>query len=245
MELFIYDTYEKMSAEAAKKVMHVISAKRKTVLSPASGDTPKGLYAELVSMIQKNKTDISELGFIGLDEWLGMNGEDEGSCRFYLDQELFNPLQINKNKIAFFYGKAQIPLEECRKIDDFILGLNGIDLAIVGLGMNGHVGMNEPGVSPDLHSHVAEIDPITQEVGQKYFKQHTSLTKGITLGLQHLLDAKKAILIANGIKKADIIRKTLEETITPQVPASIMRRHSNGMIMIDEEAAADLTKRNS
>jgi len=242
MELFIYDSYEKMSAEAAKKVMHIISAKRKTVLSPASGDTPKGLYAELVSMIHKNKTDISELWFIGLDEWLGMNGEDEGSCRFYLDQQLFNPLKIDKNKIAFFNGKAQFPREECRKVDNTILALNGIDLAIVGLGMNGHVGMNEPGISPALHSHVAEIDHITQEVGQKYFKEKKEISGGLTLGIANLMEAKSVMLMVNGSKKASILKQVLEDDISEKLPASFLRNHPNFSVYADAEAASLLKK---
>ncbi|MGN6296882.1 MAG: glucosamine-6-phosphate deaminase [Ginsengibacter sp.] len=242
MELSIYDSYEKMSAEAAEKVMHVISAKRKTVLSPASGDTPKGLYAELVSMIHKNKTDISELWFIGLDEWLGMNGEDEGSCRFYLDQQLFNPLQIDKNRIVFFNGKAQFPQEECTKIDNAILALNGIDLAIVGLGMNGHVGMNEPGVSPVLHSHVAEIDPVTQQVGQKYFKEKKEISGGLTLGIANLMEAKSVMLMVNGSKKASILKQVLEEDISEKLPASFLRNHPNFSVYADAEAASLLKK---
>ena len=242
MELFIYDTYEKMSAEAAKKVMQIISLKRKTVLSPASGDSPTGLYSELVSIIKKNKTDISDLWFIGLDEWLGMNGEDEGSCRFYLDQQLFNPLQIDKNKISFFDGKAPFPREECRKIDDFILGLNGIDLAIVGLGMNGHVGMNEPGVSPALHSHVAEIDPVTQQVGQKYFKEKKEISGGLTLGIANLMEAKNVMLVVNGSKKALILKQVLEEDISEKLPASFLRNHPNFNVYADAEAASLLKK---
>jgi galactosamine-6-phosphate isomerase len=242
MELFIYDTYEKMSAEAAKKVMQIISLKRKNVLSPASGDSPKGLYSELVSIIQKNKTDISDLWFIGLDEWSGMNGEDEGSCRFYLDQQLFNPLQIDENKISFFDGKAQFPWEECRKIDDTILGLNGIDLAIVGLGMNGHVGMNEPGISPALHSHVAEIDPVTQQVGQKYFKEKKEISGGLTLGIANLMEAKNVMLVVSGGKKASILKQVLEEDISEKLPASFLRNHPNFSVYADAEAASLLKK---
>jgi galactosamine-6-phosphate isomerase len=242
MELFIYDTYEKMSAEAAKKVMQIISLKRKNVLSPASGDSPKCLYSELVSIIQKNKTDISDLWFIGLDEWSGMNGEDEGSCRFYLDQQLFNPLQIDENKISFFDGKAQFPWEECRKIDDTILGLNGIDLAIVGLGMNGHVGMNEPGISPALHSHVAEIDPVTQQVGQKYFKEKKEISGGLTLGIANLMEAKIVMLVVSGGKKASILKQVLEEDISEKLPASFLRNHPNFSVYADAEAASLLKK---
>ena len=179
MELFVYDNYEIMSLEAAKKVMQFIDVKKNSVLCTASGDSPKGLYKELIEQIQKNKTDVSDLHFIGLDEWLGMNGEDEGSCRYHLNEQLFNPLKTDENKIHFFNGRAQDLQKECERIDNQIRELNGIDLAIVGLGMNGHVGMNEPGTSSSLHSHVAKIDPITQQVGQKYFKEKKEIHGGL------------------------------------------------------------------
>ncbi len=113
---------------------------------------------------------------------------------------------------------------------------------IVGVGMNGHIGFNEPGVSFDNYSHVINLDETTQSVGQKYFDRPVALKQGITLGLKHLLESKKALMIANGSKKAGIIKKALEEEISNSVPASIIRKHSNGVVMIDEEAASLLKK---
>jgi 6-phosphogluconolactonase/glucosamine-6-phosphate isomerase/deaminase len=113
---------------------------------------------------------------------------------------------------------------------------------VVGIGMNGHIGFNEPGISVDHYAHVVDLDEGTRTVGQKYFSQKTTLTKGITMGLSHLLAARKVILIANGRKKADVIKKALEEDITIDLPASIIRKHSNGIVMLDEEAASALKK---
>ena len=114
----------------------------------------------------------------------------------------------------------------------------GIDLMIVGIGMNGHIGFNEPGVSFDNYSHVIDLDDTTVSVGQKYFKTAVSLQKGITLGLKHLQESKKVLLLANGTKKAGVIKKTVEGEITSSFPASIMQTHSNGFVIVDEEASS-------
>mgnify|MGYP001799336298 CR=1 FL=1 len=137
----------------------------------ASGDSPKGLYKALIKQVNENKIDISSWNFVGLDEWLGMNRNDEGSCRFHLNNDLFQPLHVEENKISFFDGRAKDLEKECDRIENSIIKIGGIDVAIVGLGLNGHVGMNEPGTPADLRSHVAEIDRQTQQAGQKYFKE--------------------------------------------------------------------------
>jgi len=125
-------------------------------------------------------------------------------------------------------------------MDNVIKVKNGLDLIVVGVGMNGHIGFNEPGVSFDLYCHVIDLDETTQSVGQKYFKTTTTLKKGITLGLKHLTESKKAILIANGTKKADVIKAIVEGPVDPKMPASIMKEHNKGWIVIDEGAAGKL-----
>ena len=129
-------------------------------------------------------------------------------------------------------------------MDEIILEKGGIDLMIVGIGMNGHIGFNEPGIPFDKRSHVISLDPVTLSVGKKYFKTPVTLNKGITLGLQHLMESKKVLLMANGNIKADVIRRTIEETVHPYFPASIMQTHPQGVIKIDEEAASLLNKTN-
>ena len=244
MQLFISDTYQTMSAQAAEAVMQKITSQRNGLLSPASGDSPTGLYKELVNQLNNKKIDISGWKFVGLDEWIGMNGNDEGSCRFYLNNQLFNPLPVSENNICFFNGKADDLNNECDKVEKFINENGGIDIAIVGLGLNGHVGMNEPGTSPSLHSHVAEIDPLTQQVGQKYFKEKTQISRGLTLGIANLMEAKNVILIVSGSKKAEIVRQVLEDEISQQLPASYLRNHTNFSVYLDAEAASLLEKNN-
>ena len=243
MNLFISNTYESMSAKAAEAVMQIMQSKKKPVLCPASGDSPTGLYKELIHDASKFKRDISGWYFVGLDEWLGMNGDDEGSCRFHLNNQLFNPLHISENNICFFDGKTKDLNAECDKVESFITKHGGIDVAIVGLGMNGHVGMNEPGTSSALRSHVTEIDAITQQVGQKYFKEKTHISKGITLGIANIMEARNVLLIVSGNKKAEIVRRLLEGEISEQLPASLLRNHPNCSVYLDAEAASLLEKK--
>jgi galactosamine-6-phosphate isomerase len=243
MKLFINDTYESMSAKAAEAVLSIIQSHQNPVLSPASGESPTGLYTALIHEVNKNKTDISRCYFVGLDEWAGMNGNDEGSCRFHLNNQLFHPLQIAENQIIFFDGRAKDLNEECDRIENFIKEQDGIDLAIVGLGMNGHVGMNEPGTSPFLHSHVTKIDSITQEVGQKYFKEKTALSKGITLGIANLMEARNVFLLVSGKKKAEIVKQVFEGEISEKFPASFLRNHKNFSVYLDADAASLLQKK--
>jgi len=242
MKIIIEDDYESMSAKAADEVMKIIAPLKKPVLCPATGDSPKGLYKEMIGRISQKKTDVSNWYFVGLDEWLGINGEDEGSCRFHLNNDLLEPLCIDENNVRFFDGRAKDIQDEIRKTGSFLQEHGGIDIAIVGLGMNGHVGMNEPGTDPTLHSHISDIDPITQQVGQKYFKQERRLTKGITLGIANLMEAGKIILLVSGSKKAGIVQKVLEGDISEMIPASLLCKHKNFSVYLDKGAASRLSK---
>jgi 6-phosphogluconolactonase/glucosamine-6-phosphate isomerase/deaminase len=131
---------------------------------------------------------------------------------------------------------------ECKKMDAIIAAKGGIDLMIVGIGMNGHIGFNEPGVDFNLLSHIIELDETTKTVGQKYFQTAMKLERGITLGLAHLMSSKKVLLLANGESKAAVIQQAAEGPVTSQFPASIMQQHDNGLILVDEKAAAVLKR---
>ncbi|MDB5223878.1 MAG: hypothetical protein JWN83_2545 [Chitinophagaceae bacterium] len=237
MEIFIGDTYQAVSKQSADAVIQLMHYIKSPLLCPASGDSPAGLYKAFVDKFNKNQLDTSDWYFVGLDEWAGMNGSDEGSCRFHLDNQLFNPLQIKKERICFFDGRAKNLELECIKTEKFIAEHGGIHVAIVGLGTNGHVAMNEPGTSPALRSHVAAIDPVTQQAGQKYFKEAKQISQGITLGLATLMEARHIILVVNGAHKAEIVRRLINEEISEQLPATLLRRHPSFKIYLDAEAA--------
>lgn len=243
MQLNIYKDYEALSQHVADEIIRLVKSKPEAVICLASGDTPRLTFNLMTKKAADDKIDFTRCTFIGLDEWVGIPPENEGSCHYFLHHHVFGPLHISANHIHLFNALSKDLEQECRQMDRIIAAKGGIDLILVGVGMNGHIGFNEPGVSPDHYAHVVELEEATRTVGQKYFRHHTSLSYGISLGLNHLLEARKAIMIANGTKKADVIRRALEEDITPSLPASIMRKHANGLVMLDEGAASALTKK--
>ena len=237
MEIFISDTYQALSSQAAVNVIQLMQSRNNPLLCAASGDTPAGLYKEIVDKVNKTELDISNWSFVGLDEWVGMNETDEGSCRFNLNEQLFDPLRVANNKISFFDGRTNDLDKECEDVESFIQKHEGIDVAILGLGMNGHIGMNEPGTSTALRSHVTALDPVTQKVGQKYFKKEQQLKEGITLGIATLLESKHIILLVSGSHKAEIVKKMLEGDISEKLPGSLLRNHPSLKVYLDKNAA--------
>ncbi|HTE33759.1 MAG TPA: glucosamine-6-phosphate deaminase [Chryseolinea sp.] len=238
MKIIVGESYEAMSQMAADEVVQLLKHFTQPLICTASGDSPAGLYKHLVQKVNAHQADISDWFFISLDEWAGKNGTDEGSCRYYIDHQLFTPLQVKEDKICFFDGRASDLDGECEKAETFIRTNNGISAAIVGLGMNGHIGMNEPGTPASLRTHVAAIDPITQQVGQKYFKEPQEITRGITLGMATLMEAKHIILVVSGTHKAEIVRQVFSREISEDLPATLLRNHPNCTTFLDTDAAS-------
>jgi galactosamine-6-phosphate isomerase len=238
MKIFVEASYDAMSERAFHDMMAELEGNPAALICPASGDSPAGLYKLLV----KTKPNTADWHFIGLDEWVGMNGNDEGSCRWHLNKDLFNPLGVENERICFFDGRAEHLTEECLAIERFIERKGGIDLAVVGLGMNGHVGMNEPGVDPLLHSHIVELHAQTRASAQKYFTSFTQLEKGISLGIANLMEAKSVLLLVSGKSKAAIVKQVLEEEISASAPASLLKSHAGLRVYLDREAASLLQK---
>ena len=241
MNLEIFDTYEILSYNVAEQVISVIIKKPEALICLAAGDTPKRSYEILAQELKARKIDYQKVHFIGLDEWIGISPENPGSCQFFLRQTLLSPLEIKAENIHLFNAMAEDIHNECEKMDNIIEQLGGIDLIVVGIGMNGHIGFNEPGVSWNKNSHIANLDEVTQKVGQKYFSTQTHLTQGITIGLKQLLNSKTALLLANGLKKASIIKKALEEEMNENIPASIFQKHANGLVFLDRESSSGLS----
>lgn len=237
MQLKIYKDHHNLSEAAATELIELVKNKPDAVVCLASGDTPRLTCKLFVEKAITGKADLSQITFIGLDEWVGIPPGNDGSCHYFFQHEIIEPLHFSADQVHLFDAMSGNLEEECRKMNNTIFENGGIDLMIVGIGMNGHIGFNEPGVSFDKYSHVIDLDDTTLSVGQKYFKSAVTLQKGITLGLKHLEESKKVLLLANGTKKAGVIRKAVEEELTIEFPASIMQTHSNGFVMIDEEAA--------
>jgi len=242
MNIQIFKDYASLSAFAAKEIIHMLKQKPDATLCMASGDSPKLTCELFVKKARDEKVNLSEFFFIGLDEWVGLSGDTEGGCHHDFNKRIFNPLRISPAQYHLFNGLSDDLENECVVMDKIIREKGGIDLMIVGIGMNGHIGFNEPGVDFKLLSHVTELDETTVTVGQKYFQEQVVLQKGITLGLAHLMNAKKVLLLAQGAKKAAVIQKAVEGEISNFFPASIMQQHLHGYVLVDEEAASLLNK---
>lgn len=237
MELEVYTDHESLSSAVADEVVELLRSKPNATLCMASGETPRRACQLIVEKTARNNISCEKLNFIGLDEWVGVPPDNSGSCRYFFQNELIRPLKLREDQVHLFDALA-VDLEgECKKMDAAISSLGGIDLIIVGIGMNGHIGFNEPGVTFDNYSHVAQLDDITLTVGQKYFSLPTRLQYGITLGLRHLLESRKAILMANGSRKSEVVRKAVTEPVSNSFPATIMQEHAHGYVMTDKEAA--------
>lgn len=242
MQITAFSNYEELSGYMAGFVADSIKNNPDLVLCMASGSTPSLTCDLLVKKLKEEHIDHSKFTFIGLDEWVGLPPTNTGSCHYFFHSKIFEPLQLKTSQYHLFNGMSDDLKNECLKMDRFISEKGGIDIMIVGVGMNGHIGFNEPGTSFSGLSHVAELEEITKSVGQKYFTRPVELNKGITIGFGHLVNTKKVFLIANGIKKAEVIKKAVEGTVTTSFPASILQRHPDGIILIDEAAGSLLTK---
>ncbi|HVW95506.1 MAG TPA: glucosamine-6-phosphate deaminase [Mucilaginibacter sp.] len=241
MNVLIHKNYDGMCRAAADIIIEQIKLKSDALICLTSGDTPAGVYRMLVEDARQGKVDFSQCYFVGLDEWVGMDKNDEGSCTNFLYDAFFTPAKISPSRMMVFDAKASDLDASCAAMDAFIKEKGLLTMMLVGVGMNGHIGLNEPGADFNAYAHHSPLDPVTVAVGQKYFKSKTVLTEGITLGLQHLRDAGIPMLLASGKKKAEIIFKALNGEVTPDVPASIFQTLPSAYVMLDEEAASLLS----
>jgi len=238
MNLKKFADHNTLSQFTAEYIAKKINQKPDSLLCLASGDTPIETYHRFVALVQAGQVDVSQCTFVGLDEWVGFGPEDAGSCSFYVYRDLFNPLNLRPEQIHVFDAKADDLAAECKRIDAVIRSKGGLDLLLVGMGMNGHIALNEPGTPFNLGCHVVELAESTKTVGQKYFTSQTELTKGITIGLRHLAEARDVILLVSGGKKAPMLRQALTGPITEQVPASIIQTRPNAHVWVDAAAGS-------
>lgn len=240
MEIIIEETYEGMSKRAAEDLLRLLAPIPMPLICVASGASPAGLYRELIHLVKSSGTDTSGWHFVGLDEWRGMNGSDEDSSCDQLNRQLFQPLAIGAQRVCFFDGRTEDPDAECGKTEAFIDKLGGIDVAILGIGVNGHIGMNEPGTPASLRSHLAAIHPSTQQIGQKYFKEPRRLDTGLTLGLANLHEAAHLMVLASGGSKAESIHGMVHAPQSEDLPATLLRDHRSLAVYLDRAAAERL-----
>jgi glucosamine-6-phosphate isomerase len=238
MIIKVYKTYEELSKASAQAIVEYIKSKPEAVVCLASGHTPLGVFKHIVQMVREQAVTLNRCTFVGLDEWLGISSVNPGSCRYLMDEHFFKPSAIAEENIIFFDGLHAEPQQEIDRINKFLDSRGGLDIMLVGIGLNGHIAMNEPGTSFDAVAHISTLADETKAVAQKYFTGHTVLTEGLTLGLKQFREAKLPLLMANGESKAAIIKKILTTDPSSEYPASVIQTMPQGLVMLDEAAAS-------
>lgn len=235
----ICDDFEAMSQRCADFLCEAVRAKPDLLLCLAAGNTAIRTYQILKERADSGEADFSKAEFVELDEWLDLEDESE-NCTSFMFRNFYGPLHIEKSKIRLFDIHAKDMEEECKKIDRFIFERSGIDFMLLGLGMNGHLALNEPGSSFESYAKVVTLDPVTQKVGQKYFSKPVPLSRGVTLGIRHILDAKQVVLQAGGKAKAEIVKKVCLTKPTPMLPGTVLQLTKNGVVVLDRDAASEI-----
>lgn len=237
MEQIVYDDYSELSVKTAEQIAGIISKKPDALLCFPAGETSVGTFHHLIELNRAGKISFKQSNIVGLDEWLNIGEMQKENCLSFLKKHLFDHIDYSPGNFCFFDGESADPFHECTKTDLFIKKHGPIDMILLGVGMNGHLGLNEPGTSFDLYSHVVGLDELTKIVGKKYFSGDVKLTSGISLGLKYIMEARTVILQLNGAKKAEVARRLIDSEISPAFPASIVKSHPNAFLLLDKEAS--------
>ena len=228
MKIITANDYNDLSRKAANIISAQVILKPTSVLGLATGSTPIGTYKQLIKWYEIGDIDFSMVTSVNLDEYCGWAGEDEQSYRYFMNTNLFNHININKEKTHVPNGLAIDKEQECIDYDKMIQDLGGIDIQLLGIGHNGHIGFNEPNIKFEKTTHIVDLDKSTIEANARFFNNIDEVPKqAITMGIKSIMHARHVLLIANGPDKESIIKKALFGPITPDVPASILQLHPN------------------
>ncbi|MFH1590285.1 MAG: glucosamine-6-phosphate deaminase, partial [archaeon] len=228
--------YDDMSKKAALIVLNEIMLDKDISVGFATGSTPLGLYKKLIKKSKKENVNFSNITTFNLDEYYPIKKNDTQSYYYFMHQNLFSHVPINKKNINFLNGETKNPYEECQRFEKLIKD-KGIDLQILGLGRNSHIAFNEPGSSFNSKTRVVDLDLKTQNDNSRLLKnKNRVLSNALTMGLASIMSAKKIILLASGKNKAQAVKDLIEGPIDENCPASILRQHQNVIVIIDNNA---------
>jgi glucosamine-6-phosphate deaminase len=237
MKLIEVANYEEMSQKAADIIISQVKKKPDSVLGLATGSTMLGTYQRLVQDHQQNGTSYRNVRTVNLDEYIGLSPDHPNSYRYYMNQHLFSHIDIPLSQAYIPNGASDEVEAECQRYEQLIERLGGIDLQILGIGRNGHIGFNEPGTSFSAPTHVVELDPSTRQANARFFPSLEDVPRqAITMGIATIMKSRHILLLASGKAKAPIMAKLFEGTVTTDVPASVLHTHPNVTVIADEEA---------
>lgn len=243
MKVIIAKDYNEMSEIAANIMIESIQTKPESVLGLATGSTPLGMYQKLVESYKKGIVDFSKVKTFNLDEYVGLPGTHPQSYQYFMDQNLFHLVNIQKENTHVPSGVSKNLEEECKAYDKSIEYAGGVDIQILGIGNNGHIGFNEPDTELKVNTHITELTKDTIQANSRFFQTPQEVPhQAITMGVASIMKAKKILLLASGASKAEIIQRLLEGKINTLVPASLLQVHSDVIVLVDQEAGALLTQ---
>lgn len=241
MRICVAKNYQDMSRKAANILSAEIILNPTCVVGLATGSTPVGLYKQLIDWYKKGDLDLSQVRSVNLDEYVGLSPTHVQSYRYFMEKNFFDYVNINPNNIHIPNGLASDLTAECAQYNRVIQELGGIDVQILGMGHNGHIGFNEPGDTFDVGTHVVELKERTIEANSRFFSSKDEVPhKAITMGIGHIMQARRVVMIVSGKEKADIVKTAFEGPVTPRVPASILQIHPNFVLIGDPEALSKL-----
>lgn len=241
MRIYRETDYRAMSCRGANIVAAQILLCPGSVLGLATGSTPVGMYQELAEKNRAGKIDFSKVQTVNLDEYVGLAPDHEQSYRYFMDRNLFDHININPDTTHVPNGLAADLAEECRRYDRLIEDLGGVDLQVLGMGRNGHIGFNEPGDIFHRGTHVADLTDSTIDANARFFDSRDQVPRqALSMGIHNIFQARRILLLVSGKEKADAVAAAFHGPITPKVPASILQLHSDVILVGDSEALRGL-----
>ncbi|MGX8709352.1 glucosamine-6-phosphate deaminase [Clostridium sp. KNHs216] len=239
MKIISAPDYQSMSRKAANIISAQVILFPNSVLGLATGSTPLGVYKQLIEWYKKDDIDFSKVHSVNLDEYCGLSGEHEQSYRYYMNANFFSQVNLPIENTNVPNGLAKDIDAECKRYDNVITSLGGIDLQLLGIGHTGHIGFNEPDDDFDKTTHCVKLKQKTIDANARFFENASEVPqRALTMGIKAIMQAKKILLVANGSSKAEILCRSLFGPITPEVPASILQLHNDLTVVADEEALA-------
>lgn len=243
MKIYCGETYKEMSDKAASIIASQVTLKPDCVLGLATGSTPIGTYKKLVEWYNEGILDFSKVTSVNLDEYKGLPGDNDQSYRYFMNTNLFNHVNINKEHTYVPNGLEPDSEKACSEYDAIIESVGGIDLQLLGLGHNGHIGFNEPADEFVKTTQCVDLTASTIEANKRFFEKEEDVPRqAYTMGIQTIMSAKKVLVVVSGEDKADIVAKAFAGPVTPQVPASILQMHPDVTVVGDKAALSKLLK---
>lgn len=243
MQVWVANDYDEMSRQAAQLIADLIRKKPTAVLGLATGSTPLGLYAELVRLHQQEGLDFSRVTTFNLDEYWGLADDHPASYHRFMWDNLFSKINIRPEAVHIPSGVAADLDAECARYEEEIRRAGGIDLQVLGIGHNGHIGFNEPGTPFSSRTHRCVLTTDTRTANARFFASMDQVPReAVSMGIATIMEARRILLLANGSNKASAIGAAVHGPVSEEVPASVLQRHPDVIVLVDRAAAARLQK---